>query len=223
MAYHVHSDKPMFELVIGDKAYSSWSMRAWLVAVQSGLPFKETLVKLDAPTTAKQISKYSPSGRVPVLRQGKIVVWDSLAIAEFLNEISPEAKLWPEDKTLRAQARSYAAEMHSGFTSLRTQLSMDLQLKSKSRHLSTGTIADIERILELWKSALAKSHGPFLFGDFCIADAFFAPVVCRFISYGVVIKNKDILQYMQNIQDHHGVQFWIEQAMEEKNKSPLFR
>lgn len=223
MAYHVHSDKPFFELVIGDKAYSSWSMRAWLVAVQSGLPFKEINVKLDTPKTAEQIAKHSPSGKVPALKHGKTVIWDSLAIAEYLNEISPEAKLWPEDAATRAVARSYAAEAHSGFANLRMHLSMDLQLRAEARHLTSGAIADIQRILEMWRTALKVSKGPYLFGDFSIADAFFAPIVFRFISYGIKIKDKTALAYMQNIQDHHGVQFWVEEAMAEKNTTPVFK
>lgn len=222
MAYHVHSDKPFFDLIIGDKTLSSWSMRAWLVAVQSGLPFKEIMIPLDQPDTAKKILKYSPAGKVPALRNGKMIIWDSLAIAEYLNELSPEAQLWPEDIGARALARSYAAEMHSGFTSLRSQLSMDLQYKGNAKHLSPGTIKDIERILEMWKTALKVSEGPYLFGDFCIADAFFAPVVFRFLSYNVQIKDKMIRQYMQNIQDHHGVQFWVEEALKEKIARKVF-
>lgn len=219
MAYHVHSDKPVFELIIGDKAYSSWSMRAWLIAVQSGLPFKETMIKLDAAKTAEQINKHSPSGKVPVLKHGKIQVWDSLAIAEYLHELSPEAQLWPSDPALRALARSFTAEMHSGFQNLRSQLSMDLQLKTQARHLTAGTITDIHRILDMWKMALRQSEGPFLFGDFCIADAFFAPVVFRFKSYGIQIKDKGLQTYMKNIEDHHGVQFWVAEALKEKNSS----
>ncbi|WP_413944419.1 glutathione S-transferase family protein [Bdellovibrio sp. HCB-162] len=223
MTYHVHSDKPIFDLVIGDKAYSSWSMRAWLVAVQSGLPFREINIKLDSPKTAEQILKHSPSKKVPALKHGKTIVWDSLAIAEYLHELSPEAKLWPDDSALRALARSYAAEVHSGFASLRTELSMDIQLKTKARHLSRGAIADIERILEMWKTALKQSEGPYLFGDFTIADAFFAPIVFRFLSYGVQIKDKMVLEYMNNVQEHHGVQFWVEEALQEKNHSPVFK
>lgn len=223
MTYHVHSNKPVFDLVIGDKAYSSWSMRAWLVAVQSGLPFREINVPLDSAKTAAAIAKHSPSGQVPLLKHGKVKVWDSLAIAEYLHELSPQAKLWPEDPGVRAVARSYAAEMHSGFTSLRTQLSMDLQLKSNARHLFPATISDIQRILDMWKFALKQSQGPYLFGDFTIADAFFAPVVFRFISYGIQIKDKTILAYMENIQEHHGVQFWVEEALKEKNSSPVFK
>ncbi|WII71200.1 glutathione S-transferase family protein [Bdellovibrio sp. 22V] len=223
MTYHVHSDKPVFELIIGDKTYSSWSMRAWLVAVQSGLPFKEILIKLDTPKTGQNIAKYTNSGKVPALKHGKTIVWDSLAIAEYLNELSPEAQLWPADPALRALARSYSAEVHSGFMSLRSQLSMDLQLKSEARHLLSGTVKDIERILFMWEGALQKSEGPYLFGEFTIADAFFAPIVFRFLSYGVKIKNKTALSYMENIQEHHGVQFWLEEALAEKNTTPIFK
>jgi Glutathione S-transferase len=223
MAYHVHSDKPMFDLVIGDKAFSSWSMRAWLVAVQSGLPFKEINIELDTAKTAAQIAKYSPNGKVPVLRNGKMIIWDSLAIAEYLNDLSPEAQLWPEDMGARALARSYAAEMHSGFTSLRSQMTMDLHHDAELRHLLPATISDINRILDMWKQALRVSQGPYLFGEFCIADAFFAPVVCRFKSYKVQIKDPMIKQYMKNIEEHHGVQFWIEEAMKEKRAKLTFK
>ncbi len=223
MAYHVHSDKPVFDLIIGDKSFSSWSMRAWLVAVQSGLPFKEINIKLDQAGTAAQIAKYSPSGKIPALKLGKIVIWDSLAIAEYLNDLSPEAQLWPEDIGARALARSYAAEVHSGFTNLRTQLSMDIRLQCEIRHLSDGTVADINRILDMWRTALKVSEGPYLFGEFCIADAFFAPMVFRFISYGIKIKDPMIRKYMKNIIEHHGVQFWVEEAMKEKSERPAFK
>ncbi|WP_413586919.1 glutathione S-transferase family protein [Bdellovibrio sp. HCB274] len=223
MAFHVHSDKPFFDLVIGDKTYSSWSMRAWLVAVQSGLPFKEINIKLDDKNTSAQIAKYTDSGKVPVLKQGKRVIWDSLAIAEYLNELSPEAQLWPEDAGTRALARSYAAEMHSSFSNLRTNLSMDLKRTQPVKHLTDGTRAEINRIIKMWKDALKVSEGPFLFGEFCIADAFFAPVVFRFINYGIKINDPMIKQYMKNIQDHHGVQFWMAEAMQEKAKPIEFK
>ncbi|MFV8249120.1 glutathione S-transferase family protein [Bdellovibrio bacteriovorus] len=222
MAYHVHSDKPYFDLIIGDKTFSSWSMRAWLVAVQSGLPFREINITLDQPKTAAQIAKFSPSGKVPALKQGKIILWDSLAIAEYLNELSPEAKLWPEDIGARALARTYAAEVHSGFASLRSQLSMDLKHSEEIRHLTPATIADINRVLEMWTTALKVSEGPYLFGDFCIADAFFAPIVFRFLSYKIQIKDKMVKAYMKNIQDHHGVQFWVEEALKEKTPRKVF-
>lgn len=222
MAYHVHSDRPYFDLIIGDKSYSSWSMRAWLVAVQSGLPFREVMIKLDQKDTAAKIAKVSPSGKIPALRNGKMILWDSLAIAEYLNDLSPEAMLWPSDIGARALARSYAAEVHSGFQALRTEMSLDLHMKTNKRHLSVGATADINRILEIWKTALKVSEGPYLFGEFCIADAFFAPIVFRFLTYGIKIKDPMIRKYMKNIQEHHGVQFWVEEAMKEKSKGVAF-
>ena len=213
---HKHSTKPEFSLVIGDKTLSSWSLRAWLCAVQTGAPFKEICIALDTPKTSAQIKKHSPSGKVPVLIHGQNTVWDTLAIAEYLYELYPESGLWPKDPKARAMARSYTAEMHSGFMSLRSQCSMDLSLRIQIKHLTSGTVADIQRLLNMWTAALKKSKGPYLFGDFCIADAFFTPVVFRFISYGIQISDKTVLQYMQNIQEHHGVQFWVEEAKKEK-------
>ena len=208
--------KPSFQLVIGDKTLSSWSMRAWLCAVQTGLPFKEIYIPLDTPKTAQKIRKFSPTGKVPLLLHGKNVIWDSLAIAEYLHELSPEAGLWPKEFELRALARSYAAEMHSSFFGLRTQCSMDLSLRTRVKHLSQETVSDIQRILKMWKAAIRISEGPCLFGSFCAADAFFAPVVFRFLSYGIEVSDKDILQYMENIKDHHGVQYWLNEAKKEK-------
>jgi glutathione S-transferase len=153
---------------------------------------------------------------VPVLLQNEITVWDTLAIAEYLHEHYPHAKIWPKNAKLRALARSYSAEMHSGFASLRSQCSMDLSLKIQIKHLTHSTIADITRILEMWKAALKKSKGPYLFGDFCAADAFFAPVVCRFISYGIDISDPAVLQYMDNVINHHGVAYWIAESKKEK-------
>ncbi len=204
------------ELVIGDKNLSSWSMRPWLVLKKSGLPHKETQILLDRPNTAREIQKHSPSGKVPVLHHGKTTVWDSLAIAEYLAELAPEAQLWPRQASQRAVARSYVAEMHSGFSSLRSQLSMDIQLRIQIRHLTSGTISDIERILELWQLALKASGGPFLFGNFGIVDAFYAPVVMRFVSYGIKIKNKQVLKYLEKIQNDNDVADWVREAKKEK-------
>lgn len=195
-------------------------MRPWVALKASGLPFKQTKILLDRPDTKKKISRYSPTGKVPVLIDGSTVVWDSLAICEYIAELAPQ--LWPKSTRDRATARSYAAEMHSGFQDLRNQLSMDIQLRIKVNHLTTGTVQDIERILEMWKIALKKSKGPFLFGDFCIADAFFAPVVMRFESYGISIKDKTALKYMRAIQTHPAVKAWIAAGRKEKSYRPGF-
>lgn len=208
-------------LVIGDKALSSWSMRPWLALKASGLPFKEIKIPLDWPNTKKRILKYSPSGKIPVLIHGKHRIWDSLAICEYIAELAPQ--LWPAESGERALARSMVSEMHSSFQSLRDQLSMDLQMKTKILHLTPQTIRDIERILLLWQQALKKSKGPFLFGEFSIADAFYAPVVFRFLSYGIDIKNKSALKYMKHIQAHPAVKSWYQAAQKEKPFTSKFK
>lgn len=209
-------------LVIGDKNLSSWSMRAWLAAKASGLPFQEILIPLDQAETKLELNKYSPSSRVPCLIHGDLRIWDSLAICEYLAELAPNKDLWPVDQQTRAIARSYVAEMHSGFSGLRSQLSMDIRLKMEIRHLTPQTIEDIKRILSLWTEALKKSKGPFLFGGFGIADAFYAPVVFRFVSYGVQIQSPIIKQYMQQIQNHEHVEKWVQAGLQEKPKPVVF-
>lgn len=222
MAYHVHSDKPVFELIIADKNISSWSLRAWLVAVQSGLPFKETLFLMDDPKFKEKVSKVSPSRKVPALKHGKTIIWDSLAIAEYLNELSPEAQLWPTDSHSRALARAYSAEVHSGFTALRSSLPMDIRNIHKGQLVSASAKVELERLLEIWTTALASSKGPYLFGDFSITDAFMAPFVLRFRTYNIKFKNKAITQYCENILNHHGVAFWISEVKSEKLPKNVF-
>jgi glutathione S-transferase len=174
------------ELVIGDKTYSSWSMRPWLVLKRTGEPFTETMVKLRRTDTPQQIAPHSPSGHVPVLKDGELIVWDSLAICEYLAEKFAAAKLWPDDPVARALGRSAAAEMHSGFGSLRGECAMDLKL-SEVVELSEATHANIRRIVALFNDLRGGfgQGGPFLLGAWSIADAFYTPVATRFRSYGV--------------------------------------
>lgn len=174
------------ELVIGNKRYSSWSMRPWLALKATGAPFTETLVWIHRPESqANILAAGSPSGRVPVLKDGDVVVWDSLAICEYLAEALPEAGLWPKDRLARALGRAACAEMHSGFHSLRGELSMDLG-KRESATLVPSTEEDVRRMVGLWSSLLTRFGGPFLLGErWSIADAFFTPVATRFRSYGV--------------------------------------
>lgn len=173
------------ELVIGTKTWSTWSLRPWLALKRTGAPFTETLVQLrEVETSTAEILKHSPSGLVPVLKDGDLTVWDSLAICEYLAERFPEAKLWPADPADRALARAAASEMHSGFGSLRGECPMDLSLRTVAE-LSPATQANIRRIVELWSGLLERSGGPFLLGDWGIVDAFFTPVATRFRSYGV--------------------------------------
>jgi len=175
------------ELVIGTKAWSSWSLRPWLALKRTGAPFTETLVELrqaDGVSEA-QIRPHSPSGMVPVLKDGELTVWDSLAICEYLAERFPDSRLWPQDPTARALARAAAAEMHSGFSSLRGECPMDLAAEPRVAELSEATHKDVRRIVRLWNDLLARSGGPFLAGEWSIADAFYTPVATRFRTYGV--------------------------------------
>ncbi len=173
------------ELVIGTKKWSTWSLRPWLALKRTGAPFKEIEIELRrGDATEADIAKHSPSKLAPALKDGDLVVWDSLAICEYLAEKFPEAKLWPEDPELRALARSAAAEMHSGFSSLRGECPMDLGLIKKA-DLSEATQKDVRKITERWNQLLKRSGGPFLLGEWSIADAFYTPVATRFRTYGV--------------------------------------
>jgi glutathione S-transferase len=173
------------ELVIGTKAWSTWSMRPWLAARRAGADFTEILVQLREENGVSEaaIRVHSPSGLVPALKDGELVVVDSLAICEYLAE--RHSGLWPKDAAARALARSAAAEMHSGFSSLRGECPMDLAAQPKVVELSPATHKDIRRIVELWRRMLGRFGGPFLAGDWSIADAFYTPVATRFRTYGV--------------------------------------
>ncbi len=176
------------ELLIGDKVWSSWSMRPWLVLKRTGAPFTETHIKLRRgdDTQRDAFAAGSPSGMVPVLKDGDVTVWDSLAICEYLAEAFPDAKLWPADRPARAMGRSAVAEMHSGFHSLRGELSMDLSKREKVTVVPLTEI-DIRRVVALWSALLKGFGGPWLLGpEWSIADAFFTPVATRFRSYGVL-------------------------------------
>jgi len=175
------------EIVIGTRKWSSWSLRGWLPLKRTGEPFTETVVKLrEVGTSETIIAAHSPSKLVPVLKDGELTIWDSLAIGEYLHERFPRAKLWPEDPVKRALGRSAAAEMHSGFASLRGECPMDLTL-AKRADLTEATARDIRRIVDIWSDLRGRfgEAGPFLLGDWSIADAFWTPVATRFRSYGV--------------------------------------
>jgi len=174
------------EIIIGTKVWSSWSLRPWLALKRTGAPFAETLVRLREAGTSEEVAKRSPSGRVPVLIDGDLTIWDSLAICEYLAEKFPDAKLWPDDPTTRALGRAASAEMHSSFASLRGECPMDLSLRHEV-DLSEATHDDIRRIVKLWSELRGRfgDDGPFLLGAWSIADAFYTPVATRFRSYGV--------------------------------------
>jgi glutathione S-transferase len=174
------------ELVIGTKKWSTWSMRPWLVLKRAGVAFEETLVELRQETRSHaEISRHSPSGMVPVLKDGDLVLWDSLAICEYLAERFPEAKLWPDDPAKRALGRAAAAEMHSGFASLRGECPMALDAPVRAVELSPLTQANIRRIVDLWSGLIERFGGPFLVGEWSIADAYYTPVATRLRTYGV--------------------------------------
>jgi len=175
----------MLKLVIGDRNYSSWSLRPWLAIKQAGLPFEEIIIRLRDSGTKVEILKYSPSGKVPCLIDGDTTVWDSLAICEYLAEIAPS--LWPSDRATRAEARSISAEMHSGFGGFRHSMPMEIHASKPYDGRTAEGAADIVRIIAIWENCLSRfaQRGPFLFGSFSIADAMFAPVVWRFLTYAV--------------------------------------
>ena len=178
-------------LIIGNKNYSSWSLRPWLAVKQAGLEFDEIRIPLNRPDTRAQILRYTPSGRVPCLVDGALAVWDSMAICEYVNEQYAAGGLWPRQAAQRARARSIAAEMHSGFAALRTHLPMDIRGSKPERGAMArkrpDVDADIARIQSIWTDCLSVSGGPFLFGGLAIADAFYAPVVTRFRTYAVAL------------------------------------
>ncbi len=180
---------PEFFIALGNKNYSSWSLRGWLVLAACGIDFDEEVIPLDRPETKARLRAVSPTARVPTLRHGELVIPDSLAIAEYLAERFPEARLWPEDPVARAKARAVTCEMHSGFAALRGELPMAIHDSHPGKSFSAETAADIERIIEIWTLCREEhqSAGEFLFGGFTIADAFYAPVVTRFRTYGIAL------------------------------------
>lgn len=175
------------KLIIGNRNYSSWSLRAGLALRRTGAPFEETLIPLDQTDSKAAILAHSPAGLVPILHHGALRIWESLAICEYLAETFPEAHLWPKDPEARSVARSVACEMHAGFAALRSHMPMDLRNHYPEQGRGPGVDADIARIVEIWSECRAAFGygGDFLFGDFTIADAMFAPVVGRFHTYAI--------------------------------------
>lgn len=176
-------------LVIGNKRYSSWSLRPWLALKMAGLAFDEVMIPLRQPDTRQRILQHSPSGKVPFLKHGPVQVWDSLAICEYAAELVPQSRLWPDDRGARALARSVSAEMHAGFPNLRQVMSMDICARKSLAAVPSEVQAEIGRITALWNDCRGRfgAGGPFLFGRFSIADAMYAPVATRFTTYGVTL------------------------------------
>ncbi|MDZ7995612.1 MAG: glutathione S-transferase family protein [Nostoc sp. EfeVER01] len=209
-------------LVIGNKNYSSWSLRPWLAMKQFGLEFNEIRIPLyNHPDYSLKIRQYSSSGKVPVLLHDKQTVWDSLAICEYLAETFPTLQWWPKDKAARALARSISAEMHSGFQNLRQNMPMNCRTKYPGKGLEPGVQQDIDRITTIWQESRQKfgTTGNLLFGNFTIADAFFAPVVLRFITYDVELDHVS-RNYVESVLALPAMQEWINAAKNETEIIP---
>jgi glutathione S-transferase len=214
------ASQPGLTLVIGTRHLSSWSMRPWVALTAFGIPFTEVLVALDQPHTTNAIARYTHSGRVPVLLAGDITIWDSLAICEYLAEQFPDKHLWPQDVAARAMARSICAEMHSSFASLRSTMPMNIAASLPGQGRTPETQADIGRVSEIWEECLSRfGQHQFLFGDFSLADAFFAPVVMRFGTYGVALPPA-LSAYCDRVTAHPAVAKWIDAARSEAGAGP---
>lgn len=208
-------------LVIGNKNYSSWSLRPWLFMKHSGVPFTEVRVPLYQPGSAEELRRYSPSGLVPVLLDGKVTVWDSLAICEYVSERFLDGRGWPADIAARAAARSVSAEMHAGFQSVRANLPMNLRARFAGKHISAEVDAGIRRITAIWEQCRREhgAGGPWLFGAFSIADAMYAPVAWRFLSYGVALEG-EAAGYQQTLLAMPEMQAWQANGIKESEVLP---
>lgn len=202
-------------LVIGNKNYSSWSLRPWLAMKVLGMPFRELRIPLYGAQSKQEILKHSPAGKVPCLVEGATRVWDSLAILEYLAEGDP--RVWPADATLRARARSISAEMHSGFPNLRQHMSMNIRKRHPGKGRTSEVLAEIARAKEIW----SECRGPFLFGAFCAADAMYAPLVLRFRTYEVELQGA-CRAYADAVLALPALQEWIRGAEGETESLPQF-
>jgi glutathione S-transferase len=213
------------KLLVGNKNYSSWSMRPWVMLTHFEIPFEEVMTRFDsfAPDSRFKatVAALSPAGKVPILVEDDgFAIWDTLAIAEYVAEKFPHKALWPRDTRRRARARTVCAEMHSGFAALRSAFGMNIEASLPevgARVLAENAAAraDVARIIQLWQDALAESGGPFLFGDYSIADAYFAPVVTRLRTYALPVP-ADVAAYMERALAAKGTAAWIRDALEEK-------
>jgi glutathione S-transferase len=208
-----------YRLVIGNKNYSSWSLRPWLAMKQAGIVFEEIRIPLYGPDSKQRLAEYSPSGKVPLLIHDELKIWDSLAICEYLAE--RHAGMWPADSAARGVARAVSAEMHSGFVSLRHNMTMNIRKNYAGKGVGPGVPGDIRRILDIWRDCRSRFGvgGAFLFGAFSIADAMYAPVVMRFRSYGVAIPG-DLAPYYDAILALPAMRGWIAASEAETESIP---
>ncbi len=204
-------------LIIGNRNYSSWSLRAWLALEATGLEFDEVVIPLGQDNTSEEILRWSPTARVPTFKDGEVLLWDSLAICEHLAEAFPEAGLWPADTCARATARSVVAEMHSGFVALRKHMPMNLRASYSGASREPGVDEDIARITAIWEECRRNygAGGDLLFGQFTIADAFYAPIVSRFLTFGVS-PGGIAGEYMDAVWALPAMQDWAEKARAEE-------
>lgn len=211
--------KPKLTLVIGNKAYSSWSFRPWILLKQAGIPFEEVRIAIRKADSAGKIEKFSKAGRVPVLADGNISVWESTAICEYLAEKFPKKNLWPKDTAARAIARSVSHEMHAGFAALRKAMPFNCRAFIPLAKLTPDVQADIDRVTEIWRECRAKygKKSEFLFGDFTIADAMFAPVCLRFKTYGTGLDPVSRV-YVETIASLPATREWIAAAKKETER-----
>jgi glutathione S-transferase len=209
------------KLIIGNRNYSSWSLRGWLAAKQSGLAFEELTVNISGEEweqTKRENDEFQPSaGKVPVLWDGEAVIWDSLAILEYLADKVGRDRFWPKDEAARGMARAMVAEMHSSYLALRRQCPMNIRRRVTGVQLSDDSVHDTVRILGLWAEARARfgKGGPFLFGTFGAADIFYAPIVSRFLTYGIGVPGF-ATAYMQAVWEHDWLQHWVQAADDEE-------
>ncbi|WAK04035.1 glutathione S-transferase family protein [Methylobacter sp. YRD-M1] len=210
-------------LVIGNKNYSSWSLRPWLFLKHHGITFDEIKISLAQADSKNRILGFSPSGKVPVLIDGGLKVWDSLAIMEYLAERFPETQAWPQEQAERAFARSISAEMHAGFPALRTHCGMNCRRPPAARKLPEEVHNDIERIGQIWRQCRKQywDRGPWLFGQFTIADAMFAPVALRFYLYQLDT-NAEAYGYVNTVLEHPALKEWVEAGMRELEVIPAY-
>ena len=215
----------MLKLYIGNKNYSSWSMRPWVLLQQAGIPFEEVMVRFDSFEADSEFKKtltgLSPTGKVPLLLDGELAIWDTLAIAEYLAEQHPDKQLWPADRAARATARSICAEMHAGFTALRGNCPMNVEASLADVGAliwrdKPGVRADVQRLSAMWGALLQLHGGPLLFGEFTVADAYFAPVCMRLKTYALPL-SAPIAAYVQRVSELPGVQAWTQGALAEND------
>ncbi len=206
-------------LLIGNKNYSSWSLRPWLLLKHFDIPFVEERLPLDTPEFAQAIAQWSGARRVPVFRQGEHTVWDSLAICEYINEAYLRAGGWPADLTARSYGRAIVCEMHSGFAAMRSEMPMSVRRVPSAVELSSHAIADVSRVESIWSEALDRFGGPWLLGNFSIADAFYAPVAWRFHGYAVPVSSV-ASHYCRALLAHPAMQKWASAAHVETEHLP---